>query len=257
MLCLYDSGIGGLSVAIKLIQKRPNLAFTYLADTEFLPLGSKSKIEIKNRLEQVSTKVLTTHNLLIQVCNTGSVNTARYLQLDFLPKVFASPKKQILGISRPILELLESRVKPQSKVGILATPATLKSNFYQQELINLKFTAVELSADNLALAIEKKDYLACKNILQKLFVPDLDYVLLACTHYSWIQDLVQKVFPNSIVIDPADFISNQILLYIDQHVEYKSNLVGPIDFLATGSEVDFESKIRQLGFEQKVKHFII
>ncbi len=261
MLCLYDSGVGGLSVASRLIQKRPNLAFTYLADNAFLPLGSKSQFEIKNRLQDVSSKVLLTHNLVVQVCNTASVNTVRYLQSEFLPTHFACQHKQVLGISKPILELVQSSALVGSRIGILATPATLKSNFYQSELKKLGFESFDLSADYLAMAIEKSDYNSCEKILKNLPQLDFDYVLLACTHYSWVIDLISTIFANSQIIDPADYIADKILTYIDKHSEYDSNRTKyhfeQIKLLTTGNELDFEKQIKKLGFEQNVLNYRI
>jgi glutamate racemase len=274
MLCFYDSGIGGLSIIRHLIQKNPNLNFTYIADTKFLPLGSKTPTQILERLEEIGEYALSSHDLMIQVCNTASVNTARSLQTNFLPKNFSNQNKQILGISRPILELLSQldttktikkesqneiqekvfdQKKAQIKIGILATPATIRSNFYQIELQKIGFEVVELTADGLAFAIENFDFEECKKILQKLPNQNLDYVLLACTHYSFVSELIVNHFKNSVIIDPSEFIADCILSYIDRHLEY-STKKETSEIWYTGKDYNISKWLKYINYKVSIMH---
>jgi glutamate racemase len=224
--------------------------YKYYADFDILPLGDKSKVQILRQLKTVSTKLFKDSNLLVLACNTASVNTIRELQQNWLPKNF--PSKQILSISKPITELLEtqySRFKDK-KLIILATKATVNSEFYQRELEKIGFENVvgidchglcdlieELAYD---LPLQKHSQLLAQSLIQKIFnniekpiqshkitkyIQDLKLstnstILLACPHYPIIKNLIQDVDQSCTIIDPSHFIATKLIEYQIKHKEY-------------------------------------
>lgn len=146
MLTFYDSGIGGLTVVNQYLKLSTNAKFQYYGDFDILPLGDKSRTEILSQVKFVATKIFVDCDLLILACNTASVNTIRELQQEWLPKHY--PNKQILSISKPITELLESRYSnfKNKKLIILATQATIDSGFYQKEFEQIGFKNVKATA---------------------------------------------------------------------------------------------------------------
>jgi glutamate racemase len=253
MLTFYDSGIGGLTIVKEYLKLNPSAKFEYYGDFEILPMGDKSQQQILNQIKQVATKVLTNSNLLVLACNTASVNTIRELQQSWLPNNF--PNKQILSISKPITELLESeysKCKDQNLV-ILATKATIDSGFYQQEFEQIGFASVlgvgcvglcdlieakisqtnqnpklpshYLSLDSIHNTINSIDNLNPTNLKVRKYLEDLQLpanclILLACTHYPIIKDIIELVYPKSIVIDPSQFIAQKLIGYQKRHSEY-------------------------------------
>ena len=249
MLTFYDSGIGGLTIVNEYLKLRPNAKIQYFADFDILPMGDKSKEQIFDQIKCVATKVFKNSNLLVLACNTASVNTIRELQQNWLPKHFLG--KQILSISKPITELLElqySEFKNQ-KLVILATQATINSNFYQQEFENIGFLNVEsIPCSGLCDLIEKlinfetctsrflsQSQIECnskkiegnlvgslniENYLDNLKLPNDSLILLACTHYPIIKNLFAKVYPSCTIIDPSLFIAQKLVEYEFRHPSY-------------------------------------
>ena len=250
----YDSGIGGLTIVQSFLNLTDDVNFVYLADTQFLPLGQKTSLQIRTRMEQVCSYLFQQCDLVVLVCNTASVNSIRYLQQQWLPQHFAN--KQVLGISKPILELLELQFSdlptfnlfPNSEptLAILCTQATAQSNFYQHEISQIGFKTSTWITSELATAIENQDYNQCRSILrdlknQQVVIPN--YILLACTHYPIIKELIESVFESSVVIDPSQYIAQKLVKYIENHRELAPNLEGQHSFLTTGDSLDFDNKL--------------
>jgi glutamate racemase len=258
MLTFYDSGIGGLTVAKEYMKLKPQAEFKYYADFDILPMGDKSKQQILDQVKLVATKVFVDSSLLVLACNTASVNTVRELQQFWLPKNF--PDKQILSISKPITELLESKYskyKDQNLV-ILATKSTIDSGFYQQEFEQIGFVNITgvgcvglcdlieelveecspfqpfqqfhkssqfLKADFIHNTINSIDKInqndpKITKYLKDLQLTNNSLILLACTHYPIIKDIIKSIYPNCIVIDPSQFIAQKLIEYQKRHTMY-------------------------------------
>jgi glutamate racemase len=248
MLTFYDSGIGGLTIYNE-YQKLCSDEFQYFADIDFLPLGDKAKAEILERIKNVATMIFANSNLLVLACNTASVNSIRDLQQNWLPLHFSS--QQILSISKPITELLESQsigFKTQ-KLVILCTAATAKSGFYQSEFANIGYQNIEtvecpglcdLIEKTIGINTNKSQFLdpdTIKSILDRinksssssleielylkeLNLPTNSNILLACTHYPIIKHLIHRVYPDCDIIDPSEFIAKKLVEYVGRHSEF-------------------------------------
>jgi glutamate racemase len=251
MLTFYDSGIGGLTVVKEYLKLKPNSQFQYYADFDILPMGDKSKDQILERIKSVTTEVFKNSNLIILACNTASVNTIRELQQNWLPKKF--PNKQILSISKPITEFLElhySKFKKQ-KLVVLATRSTINTGFYQEEFYKLGFENVTgiacpglcdliedlisetepsvnpknsklLDNDSVIELIRKienprKETNKISSYLKNLDLPENSLILLACTHYPIIKNMIKSAYPKCVIIDPSEFIAKQLVDYENRH----------------------------------------
>lgn len=249
MLTFYDSGIGGLTVVKEYLKISQNAELQYFADIDFLPLGDKSRVNILNRVKEIGTFSFNNSKLLVLACNTASVNTIRELQQNWLPDHF--PTKQILSISKPITELLNGMTiefKSQ-KLIILCTAATAKSGFYQKEFADIGYQNIEilqcpglcdliedmidskllsssfLDAKTIDFIISKMNNIQLNNSVIESYLQDLDLfknsnIVLACTHYPIIKDIIKKVYPSCKVIDPSEFIAIKLFVYARNHPEY-------------------------------------
>jgi glutamate racemase len=252
MIGFYDSGIGGFSVLNEVIKENPKLKFQYLADTKILPLGQKSPQFINKRVKKaVSFLFGEGCNLIILACNTASVNSIRDLQQNWLFKNF--PNKQVLSVTKPLIELLEARHLNQKKGLLLATVATISRNFYQQELQKIDYQKTDfLACPNLATAIENRDSNIEKVLKNELIsVQDLnkiEFVILACTHYPFIRKEIDAFFKNKVeVIDPSDEVAKKLHLYLTKHPEYEIQESNFDSFknklFTTGNLKDFKAKV--------------
>ncbi len=247
MTTFYDSGIGGLTILREYLELKPNGMTQYYADFDILPLGDKPRPLILEQIKIVAKVVFTNSSLLILACNTASVSTIRELQQVWLPQHFLD--RQILSISKPITELLELEYcgLKEQKLIILGTQATTNSGFYQKEFEHIGFKKIQVVAcPGLCDMIEKlicfknsnSKFLDQKELdeffkkinninprnnsleiyLNQLKIPNNSLILLACTHYPIIKNIILKVYPTCKIIDPSYFIAKRIVDYETRHI---------------------------------------
>jgi glutamate racemase len=225
MIGFYDSGMGGQRIAdiFGIISDTPYIVYQ---DRSSLPLGDKTAEQIRDIVIAGVEKLFNQGcNLVILACNTASVTTIRYIQSTWLPKNY--PNKQVLGVTVPLREYLDSCSEIKSQKGILlATQATIKTGFYQEYLAEAGYNIEYLACPNLAQAIEQdiskqdNNYTESARTLQNLsadIIHKPDYIILACTHYGYISKQIRNIFGAKQVLDPSQYIANRVLDYIHRH----------------------------------------
>jgi glutamate racemase len=200
--------------------------------------------------------------LVILACNTASAKALRTIQQNDLPKM--SGNKRVLGVIRPTAEVIDQYTTTKH-IGILGTPGTVNSSSYLLEIgkffpeLNVVQNActnwVKLIEDHIEDAsIVEEDV---KNELNKILKKDdeLDVLLLACTHYPLLLDVIEKQLPTHIkVISQGDIVANKLVEYLDRHLEIKQLLAknSKIEFYTTGNTQEF-NKQASLFYEEKVE----
>ena len=210
---IFDSGIGGLSVAQEIALYLPNERIVYYADTAHVPYGPRTDQDIRE---------LTAHAiewLYRQGCKVAVVacNTASAFSLDYL--------REHYGENFPIIGLVPA-LKPavlQSKskvVSVLATPATFRGQLIKDVMTRFAEPAnVEvITVTNLELVpfVESGRYntLECKQSLQKVLDPIIekgsDYLVLGCTHYPYLKQSIQELYGDQLnLIDSGLAVARQ------------------------------------------------
>ncbi|ATZ62195.1 glutamate racemase [Acinetobacter bereziniae] len=194
---IFDSGIGGLSIAQEIAHYLPNERIVYYADTAHVPYGPRTDQNIRELTAQAIEW------LYRQGCKIAVVacNTASAFSLDYL--------REHYGENFPIVGLVPA-LKPavlqsQSKVvSVLATPATFRGQLIKDVIQRFAEPAqVEvLTITNLDLVplVESGRYntLECKQSLQKVLDPAVakgaDYLVLGCTHYPYLKQSIQELY---------------------------------------------------------------
>jgi len=225
MIGFYDSGMGGQRIA-DMFGQISDTPYICYQDRESLPLGDKIAEQIRDIVIAGVEKLFNQGcNLVILACNTASVTTIRYIQSTWIPKHY--PTKQVLGVTVPLREYLDSFFEIKSHKGLLlGTEATIKTGFYQEYLSEAGYNIDYLSCPNLAQAIEQDianqdiEYTESVRTLQNLsanIIHKPDYIILACTHYGYIATQIQNVFEVTQILDPSQYITNRVLDYIQRH----------------------------------------
>ena len=193
---IFDSGVGGLTVLKKLNKILPNEKFVYFGDTAHVPYGNKSKKtiikyckEIVHFLESKEVK------LIIVACNTAS-STA----LDVLQKHSKTP---LIDVVMPSI-IKATKTTQNKKIGILGTKTTVDSQKYQKEIkkINNKIQTYPQACPLLVPIIEEAllNHQIVKeaiNFYLSKMHPDIDTLILGCTHYPLIKNLISKSIKNT------------------------------------------------------------
>ena len=222
---VFDSGLGGLVIAKALMEALPQYDYVYYGDTAHLPYGEKTSGRIlAYTLDAIQYLIQQGCGLIIIACNTATAITLRYLQKRFCPKY--APNVKILGVIIPTVEVaLESS---DSVIGVVATPATVKSDIYAVELKKIRpdLDVMTMATPALVPAIEKGDFdLAEKEVAkysEKL--KHLPVLILGCTHYPIIKDLFQKYLPNTCIIAQTELMGEKLSYYLKRHTEIETKL---------------------------------
>jgi len=197
-LGIFDSGIGGLSVANFLIAKHPSVEIWYLADSLFLPYGTKAEPLVRERVSRMMNFFQSgdfTH--IICACNT-----AYALAGDIIDSY---KDLEVSNVTQALIHTLPTHINLSQSL-LIATPNTIKSGLYQKYLgrihgqDNIHISAnsslvelIEAKGDNRESVYEEILEISrnCR------FRPEA--IILGCTHYNWVEKEFQKVFPGAAI----------------------------------------------------------
>lgn len=204
---VFDSGVGGLSVLKKLKEVLPHESFIYVGDTARAPYGVRSESEIRKFVGEILDYFEKKQvKLVVVACNTITM-----LGINTLKK---NHSFDLVGMEKDSHLLVE--ISKTKKVGILATPFTVNSGFHKKAILDLdpEFQVFYQACDDFVPIVESGDFSSLKKdeAVKKYTKPILNYgvdtVLLACTHYPFLQKDIEKELGEDIkVVDPAEATS--------------------------------------------------
>ncbi len=250
---IFDSGYGGLTVFRKIMEKLPQYDYLYLGDNARVPYGTRSfETVYAYTKECVETLFSMGCHLVVLACNTASAKALRTIQEHDIP--LHSDLRRVLGVIRPTTEAIGHYTRTRH-VGILATPGTVKSGSYPIEI--RKFfpdVAVYQQACPLWVPLVENNELDTpgaayfveadvNRLLQQS--PDIDTVVLACTHYPLLLPLIKRFIPDHIqVLAQGQLVADSLADYLIRHPEIEEycSKGGNIRFFTTDSASDFEEK---------------
>jgi glutamate racemase len=248
---IFDSGYGGLTILHGIRQLLPQYDYMYLGDNARAPYGSRSFEVVYQFTRQAVLKLFSMGcHLVILGCNTASAKALRSIQQRDLPQL--DPDRRVLGIIRPTAEIIGDITKSRH-IGILATEGTVKSKSYELEIGKL-FPDIRVSgvACPLWAAIVEAneadspgaDYFVSKRINQLMRKdPDIDAVVLGCTHYPLLMSSIVKHIPDGVRIVPqGKYVADSLKNYLDRHAQMESMITkgGTCQYLTTESEDKFQ-----------------
>lgn len=210
---VFDSGVGGLSVAQEIARHLPNEQIIYYADTAHVPYGARSDQEIRQLTAQAIEW------LYRQGCKIAVVacNTASAFSLDYLRDHYGE-RFPIVGL---VPALKPAVIQTQSKVvAVLATPATFRGQLIKDVISKFAEPAGVnvLTVTNLELVpfVEAGQEMsqACLNVLQQILQPVVeqgaDYLVLGCTHYPFLKQAIHQIFAEKLkLIDSGQAVARQ------------------------------------------------
>lgn len=263
---IFDSGYGGLTILSEIIKECPEYDYIYLGDNARAPYGSRSfDVVYEFTLEAVKELFARGCELVILACNTASAKALRNIQQKDLPNI--DPNKRVLGVIRPSTEIIGELTKT-NHVGILATEGTVKSNSYPLELA--KFSPetfvyqhacpmwVPLIENGKHLTEGGKYFIKEDVKLMMRKDPNIDVIILACTHFPILKEYIETLIPENIsVVSQGPIIAKKLKDYLNRHpeLENKCTKTGSLEFLTTENSDDFNKNASGfLGFSIQSQH---
>lgn len=249
---VFDSGFGGLSVLKELKRTMPNENYVYFGDTKRIPYGCKDKETIQRYSKEVIEFLIEKNTkAIILACNSVTANAMEFLKGKY---------------DIPIIGIIESGAKgalketKNNKVLVLATEATINSNVYENTIKNLKDNIIVYSkacpefVPLVEEGTDKGDELL--NISKKYYSDlkshDYDTIILGCTHYPHIINVISEVFgKEKKYIDPAIMLSAEIEKKLKKNNIKSDSNEGIIDFYTSGNIEKFK-EFGSVYFEDKI-----
>ena len=248
---VFDSGYGGLTILNNLVATLPEYDYLYLGDNARAPYGTRSFDTVyEYTWEAVQWFFKQGCELVILACNTASAKALRNIQQKNLPNFY--PNKRVLGVIRPTAEVI-GNYSSTKNIGVLATKGTVDSESYLLEIAHF-FPAVNVHQEACPIwvsLVENNEYNSSgadyfiQQHLERLFKksPQIDTILLACTHYPLLlPKIFQFVQPGIKIISQGEIVANSLKQYLDRHPEIKSKCAqnNQIRFCTTDSTKDFD-----------------
>ena len=241
---VFDSGYGGLTILQKIRQLMPDYDYLYLGDNARTPYGSRSfEIVYQFTLQAVQRLFKEGCPIVILACNTASAKALRTIQQHDLPII--DPTRRVLGVIRPTVEAI-GNVTRNHHVGVLATQGTIASNSYPLEIAKL-YPHIQVSSQACPMwvsLVENNEYQGTgadffvQKYIDELLIrdPDIDTVILGCTHYPLLYAKIRQFMPSHIqIMAQGDYVAHSLDDYLQRHRDMQERISrqGTCRFLTT------------------------
>ena len=252
---IFDSGYGGLTILKAIRELLPQYDYAYLGDNARAPYGTRSFDIVYQFTRQAVLKLFEMGcQLVILGCNTASAKALRSIQQNDLPNI--DPLRRVLGVIRPTAEVV-GKLTETKHVGILATPGTIKSDSYNIEINKLW---PELSVTGVACPLwvpivenneatgAGADYFVKKRIDHILWLdPDIDTLILGCTHYPILMPKIKQYVPEGIkIVSQGEYVAESLKDYLARHTDMDARCTqnGTVRYYTTENADKFKEAAR-------------
>ncbi|MBF2065207.1 MAG: glutamate racemase [Calothrix sp. C42_A2020_038] len=250
---VFDSGVGGLTVLRELYRQLSNESIIYFGDTARLPYGIRSQAEIIQFNREILTWMQTQGvKMAVMACNTSSA-----LALETVREEFNFP---IIGV---ILPGAKAAVQQGKRIGIIATPATAKSNAYKNAILEIEPSVQvwQVSCPEFVPLIEQNrihdPYTVeiAASYLEPLIQQQIDTLVYGCTHYPHLSPVLCSLLPNTVtLVDPAVYVAAACCQELEL-LNLRNNFPPmPTRFIVSGCPQTFaQTSVNLLGFTPSVE----
>ena len=250
---IFDSGYGGLTILHGIRQLLPEYDYLYLGDNARAPYGPRSFDVVYEFTRQAVVKLFEMGcHLVILGCNTASAKALRTIQQNDLPKI--DPERRVLGIIRPTAEVIGD-LTTSKHVGVLATEGTIKSESYDLEIHKL-FPDIKVSGVACPFWVPLVEYNEADSPGADYFVkkrideimrkdPDIDTIILGCTHYPLLMPKILKYLPAGVrVVPQGEYVAESLKQYLECHpnIEAKCSKGAGVHYLTTENPNKFKEQ---------------
>ncbi len=250
---IFDSGYGGLTVYREIKRLLPQYDYLYLGDNARTPYGNRSFDTVyRYTWECVRGLFDRGCRLVILACNTASAKALRNIQQRDLPQV--EGLHRVLGVIRPTTEIIGTFSQSKA-IGILATEGTVASQSYVIEIEKF-FPEIKVHQEACPMwvpLVENRehessgaDYFIQQHLDRILAKgPNIDTLLLACTHYPLLYDKIRQFTPSSIqILTQGQIVAKSLQDYLGRHPEMEELCTknGQSAFWTTESPAIFDPR---------------
>lgn len=261
-IMIFDSGVGGLSIAAEVRQLMPAAKLIFAADNLAYPYGTKDELELANRIDHILSKFILAEpaDILIVGCNSAST-----IILPHLRKHLSIPVVGVVPAIKPAAKASKTKV-----IGVLATPGTINRTYTEQlisdfagncrvillgssklvDMAEAKLRGHPIASDQLRLIINE--------LLDQPYGDRIDTVVLACTHFPLLKEELAFASTSNINwVDSGLAIAHRARVLLKElgfdasPASYQANTEGTALFSARSPSIgQLQSTLDGLGFKQ-------
>lgn len=244
---VFDSGLGGLTAVTKLRELLPKENIVYFGDTARLPYGSRSRRTIiryaKSDLAFLMTKDI---KAVLIACGTVSSNALHELEE-------AQPTIPIVGVVEASAdEAAKIAMNGNGRILVLGTSATIGSGKYQQYL-NENYNGLDVISRACPMFVPLvENNLNCGDLVKRMVAKEYlqDFIcqkpaaiILGCTHYILLADIIKELFPNSTLVDSGEAAAKRLTLFLEKQNLLKiSDKKGKTEYFVSDASDEFLGK---------------
>ena len=228
---VFDSGFGGLTILRDIRRVLPQYDYLFIGDNARAPYGTRSReLVYEFTLQAVKHLFAQGCHLVILACNTASAEALRTIQQKDLPTL--APTRRVLGVVRPTVEKVGELTRT-GHIGVFGTPGTIASGSYNIEIEGM-YPSYKVHGhacpmwvplvENRESSGDGADYFVKKDIDLLLGeCPEIDTVILGCTHYPLLIDKIDKHMPDGVkVVQQGPIVAESLANYLQRHPEIES-----------------------------------
>ena len=234
MIGVFDSGIGGLTVLEEMKKVLPNEDFLFYADSLNNPYGEKDDLTLYEITSNIVDYLISRDcKIIVIACNTATTRCIKYLRGKYPDIVFVGTEPAIkVACDRGFNNIL-----------VMATPATINSE-RTNILVNDNKRDYEnvflVPCEGLANAIELNDIVKQESIISNIYEEykdkEIDAIVLGCTHYPHIKNLISKYFINAQLLDGGNGVAREVKRQLELQGKLSSN--GTCNVEIINSKID-------------------
>ena len=251
---IFDSGIGGLTVARAVTDLLPRENIIYFGDTAHLPYGDKSTATIQAYSVKICDMLLQQNcKVILMACHSASA--AAYE----LVREYVASRAQVINVIEPTINHIREHY-PKRHIGLIGTRQTIHSNIYKKKIDSLNLD-IELSAVATPLLVPMieegfcQDQLSAQVIEMYLSLPELaniDALILGCTHYPLLKGLITEFYHNRIsIIDAAEVTAIALKALLEYHDLLNRSKEGSRRFYISDHTASFAASTK-IFFQEEV-----
>ena len=252
---IFDSGIGGLTVANAITRLLPNERLIYFGDTAHLPYGEKSADSIKYYGIRISQFLLEKKcKLIVIACNTASAQAFETV------KDFVGNRALVMNVIDPVVQEVTEKLKTKH-VGVIATKGTIRSDIYARKIkaASKNIEVSSLATPLLVSMIEEGFFnntisrAVIASYLERPKLKKIDSLILACTHFPLIRPEIEEYYKHKMqIVDSAGVVADEVLRLLRSH-KLENKEKNPKHHFYVSDYTDSFEKSTQLFFKGQIK----
>ena len=252
---IFDSGVGGLTVAHAVKQLLPDESMIYFGDTAHLPYGEKSPEAILHYSERITSFLLEQGcKAVVIACNTASSVAYEPLQQKYGGQVL------VVNVIDPVVGYYSEKLAP-ARVGVIGTKATIRSGAYEKSIRRQNPDAEVVSlATPLFVPMIEEGFIfddisnaIIRAYLSQEPIHSVEALILGCTHYPIIKNQISKFYNFSVeVLDSAAIVARSLQKMLKEKGLMRKAPELPQDIFYVSDYTDYFEKIAGMFFEEKI-----